>query len=63
MGNLWWGYLHQSGTFHTKRFFSQEDIDEARSSPFVDSVFGPWECNSKEDAEKKLKECVGGIQC
>jgi len=56
----WWGYLHNSGTLHTKRYFSQEDIDEANESPFVQVVFGPWEVNSKEEAENKLRENLKG---
>jgi len=55
-GMLWWGYLHNSGTYHTKRYFSQEDIDEAKESPFVKAVYGPWEVFNKEEAEKKLRE-------
>lgn len=58
MGNLWWGYQHQSGTLHTKRFFSELDISEAEESPFVKCVFGPWDCKDKEEAETKLKECL-----
>ena len=56
----WWGYLHNSGTLHTKRYFSQEDIDEANESPFVQVVFGPWEVNNKEEAENKLRENLKG---
>jgi hypothetical protein len=52
----WWGYLHREGTVHTKRYFSREDIIEAQDSPFVDATFGPWPCNTKEEAEKKLRE-------
>jgi len=53
---LWWGYLHNSGTIHTKRFFSQGDIDEAKASPFVNEVFGPWEVENKAEAEKRIRE-------
>ena len=52
----WWGYLHKEGTFHVKRFFSQQDIDEAVLSPFVSQVAGPWDCNSREEAIEKLKK-------
>ena len=52
----WWGYLHQQGTLQVKRYFSQRDIDEAKESPFVASVFGPWEVNSREEALNKLRK-------
>ena len=58
MENLWWGYLHQQGTWHVKRFFSKEDISEAVQSPFVVSVYGPWPCATREQAVAKLKEEV-----
>ena len=60
MGNLWWGYLHQQGTLQVKRFFSQQDIDEANESPFVKKVHGPWEAENREEAINKLKEAING---
>ena len=45
-GDLWWGYLHSSGTIQAKRFtamWGASDMDEARASPFVEKVFGPIE--------------------
>jgi len=36
--NKWWGYIHENGTLHVKRFFGAEDIWEAEASPFVRSV-------------------------
>ena len=56
----WWGYLHENGTLHVKRFFDMEDIFEAESSPFVDRVYGPWEADSRDGAIEKLKRCVHG---
>lgn len=53
--NKWWGYLHENNTLQVKRFFDQEDLIEARQSPFVKAVFGPLECKDREDALKKLK--------
>lgn len=50
-----WGYRHTNGSIHLKRYFGQMDIDEAHESPFIDEVFGPWESENFEDAEKHLK--------
>ena len=55
MKNLWWGYLHTSGTLQVKRYFSQLDIDEAIESPFCDTVRGPWEAENREEAINQLK--------
>lgn len=55
MGDLqWWGYLHTNGSLQVKRFFSQQDLDEAWESPFVVSVAGPWHCDGREQALAKL---------
>ncbi len=56
MKNQWWGYLHNSGSIHARRFFSQLDIDEAGESPFVKDFFGPFEANSNEEATTILKK-------
>lgn len=52
---LWWGYVHENGTYQVKRFFSREDLDDARSSPFVDKVVEPFDALNREDALKKLE--------
>lgn len=52
---LWWGYLHTSGTIHLKRYFSEEDISEARSSPFVQEVKQPFEASNRDEAYNILK--------
>lgn len=54
MHNLWWGYVHTSGSVHVKRYFGPQDIDEAYESPFVKDVFGPWTCSGREDALKRM---------
>lgn len=51
----WWGYVHVNGNLHVKRYFSMEDLVEARQSPFVDRVYGPWPCNSRDEAVENLK--------
>ena len=58
MKNLWWGYRHTDGSLHVKRYFDRRDIQEAVDSPFVDSVFGPWECESREEAIEKIRQEV-----
>lgn len=55
---LWWGYVHENGTYQVKRFFDREDLDDAQSSPFVDQVIQPFEALNREDALKKLEERV-----
>tara|TARA_R110000772_G_scaffold45089_1_gene103438 strand:+ start:18 stop:242 length:225 start_codon:yes stop_codon:yes gene_type:complete len=53
--NLWWGYIHTSGTVHAKRYFSEQDIIEANQSPFCDLVSGPWLATDREEALSMLK--------
>lgn len=48
--NLWWGYRHVSGTLQAKRYFKPLDIEEARESPFVKQVIGPFEAYDRDDA-------------
>ena len=57
--NKWWGYIHNNGSLQVKRFFSQEDLTEARESDFVARVYGPWECKDRESALARLKEDSG----
>jgi hypothetical protein len=52
----WWGYIHVDGSIHVKRYFSREDLVEARESDFVQQVFGPWEVDSREKALEKMKQ-------
>lgn len=54
----WWGYLHINGNIQAKIYFDQIDIDEANESPFVDVVFGPFECSSRGEAISKIKEKI-----
>ena len=46
---LWWGYRHVDGGLHAKRFFDAGDLDEARSSPFVAKVVGPFDCKTRDE--------------
>lgn len=54
----WWGYLHTNGSLQVKRYFGPEDIAEARESPFVNTVYGPWECSGREEALELLKKNI-----
>ena len=56
--NQWWGYMHTNGKLQVKRFFSQEDIIEARQSDFVEYIVGVVEADSHEEAEELLKKGV-----
>ncbi len=53
--NLWWGYLHTSGTIQAKRYFGPLDIKEAEESPFCEIVMGPFEAEDREEALTYLK--------
>ena len=53
--NLWWGYKHVSGTYQTKRFFEWKDIEEALESDFCQSIVGPFEADSREEALEIVK--------
>lgn len=55
-GVQWWGYVHINGSLQVKRYFSTRDLVEARESPFVKSVYGPWEASGRDDAISKLKQ-------
>ncbi len=46
----WWGYRHVNGSVHTKRYFSQEDLDEAHESSFCEEVHGPFEAANGDEA-------------
>lgn len=57
--NLWWGYVHQSGTIHVKRYFDERDIEEANESPFCALVTqAPYQAIDRDDAIEKLKQIL-----
>jgi hypothetical protein len=58
MNSLWWGYLHENGSLQVKRYFGPVDLSEARESPFVQRVFGPWQVDSREEALKRLEKAL-----
>lgn len=59
MGIQYWGYLHNSGTIHIKRYFDRLDIVEAKESSFVERVVGPFEVESRDEAVKIINEKLG----
>ena len=54
----WWGYLHQNNSIQVKRFFDQRDLDEARQSPFVKSVWLPFHARNREEALNVIQEHI-----
>lgn len=50
----YWGYLHVDGTTHTKRYFSEQDIEEAKTSPFVKEYIGPFDADHIGDAAEYI---------
>lgn len=54
--NLWWGYLHISGTLQAKRYFDPLDIQEAEDSPFCRRAVGPFEAADRDEALAIVKE-------
>lgn len=59
----WWGYKHNSGTYQAKRYFDKLDIKEARESPFVDIVVGPFTAKDREDALEQVKKLTVDKTC
>lgn len=52
----WWGYIHDNGSVHVKRYFDREDILEAQDSPFVSRVFGEFAANNRDEAIQIIKD-------
>ncbi len=56
----WWGYCHNNGTQHVRRFLGEgygvADMNDARQSPFIRDVFGPFESQNQHTATLKLKK-------
>jgi hypothetical protein len=55
----WYGYRHQNGTLHVKRFvghFGSGDMVIAKNSPFVTDVFGPFDAQNQHAANKTLEK-------
>lgn len=58
----WYAYLHESGTIHVKRVLINYDgITDARMSPFVKKVYGPFWADSRDLAmEVARRELLQG---
>lgn len=54
--NLWWGYVHTSGSLQAKRFFTPRDTQEAEQSPFVKKVIYPFLAETREEALEYIKK-------
>jgi hypothetical protein len=51
MGGIkWYAYITQDNKLQVKRFFSSQDLDDARESNFVSAVFPEMEFDSREEA-------------
>lgn len=49
----WYAYEHENGSFHLRRYWSwsgRDAVADARASPFVAAVVGPYEAESQEEA-------------
>jgi hypothetical protein len=55
----WWAYVHTTGTLQLKRYFGYKDLLEARESPFCKHVAGPFEADSREEAETIARNLLG----
>ncbi len=55
----WFGYEHINGTLHVKRYLSTEQVDEVYESDFVKNVYGPWKCQGRHAAVKKMNQVLG----
>lgn len=52
----WYAYKHTDGTLHLKRYLGDPlDIQEAKDSPFVEAVTGPFSSNKRSEAEDIMK--------
>jgi len=49
------GYLHNEDSIHTRRYYEPLDINEAKQSPFIKKVFGPFEAANLLQAELMVK--------
>ena len=59
-GNYWWGYKHKEGTLQAKRYFGNQDLEEAYSSPFVETVVGPFRADGRDEALNIIKTRLEG---
>lgn len=48
--HLWWGYKHIRGSYQAKRYWGDQDLDDARDSPFCEEVVGPFTATDRDQA-------------
>lgn len=58
----WYGYKHQNGTYHLKRLWDKKDMHEARESPFVDEIFGPFYSDNLDEAQRMFDAAIKETQ-
>lgn len=52
----WWGYRHTNGSLQAKRYWSDDDLQDADESPFVKERTGVFLASSREEALKIIDE-------
>jgi|GEM_PF-1170570 len=52
---LWWGYTHTNGSVQAKRYWDDKDRKDAKSSPFVITVYGPFPSKDRDEAIDFIK--------
>jgi uncharacterized protein (DUF2249 family) len=52
----WWAYKHKNGEIKVKHYRSEDDMDEALDSDFVDDVTGPFDAETVEEANEIAKK-------
>lgn len=55
---MWWGYEHEDGSLHVNQHRGAGDTrpDEARRSPHVRQVVGPFEAHDRAKATEVIME-------
>ena len=55
---LWYGYVHTNGELLIKRYFSEEDLQEADASPFVVDRTDKIEAETRGEADKIARQIL-----
>ena len=55
---MWWGYLHSNGEPQIKRWLGdhKDYTEDCYNNPFVLKVVPPFKADTREEAEKIIKE-------
>jgi len=54
----WYAYKLDNGKIFIKRYYDYGDIAEAKESTFVETVIGPYEAYSKDEAAKIARDIM-----